>query len=351
MYNPTDFALVFSIASILLKYERFERCIVIPCKTEELLLKSPGSLPLHEIYNKFDYSDDDSEDYNDYFLETGQYLNQSENGEKIILVGIHPANKQEELIIKEFVYFNNEKIKFWFDDAKWPKKILKFIRSENNNIFINSELTTFGILMSLEMTNNKNWLQAEKAIRRLDLKNETAKRYVQAMLVNRTTGKNYQLQDDFDFYLFMSIVNEIISKAKNPMITELEESFVLMEKKTMRSKQKLTDQNPIFRKAKRLGRPVGSIMLGKVQSYLDIQQLLEYGLKKYPWLCIVSATITNRKYLFMESKIIPIADIMALYGDSNLDKIETLKLANVELLKYNPQRARNKKIDNKKPDH
>ena len=349
MYNPTDFALVFSIASILLKYERHERCIVIPCKTKELLLNSPASLPLHEIYNESEYSDDDSDDYNDYFLEAGQYLDQSE--EEIILVGIHPSNEEEELIIKEFVYFNHEKIKFWVDDAKWPEKLLKFVRSENNKIFIYNELTSFEILMNLKISNNKNWLQAEKAIRRLDLKNKTAKRYVRAMLVNRTTGKNYQLQSDFDFYLFMSIVNEIISKSKDPMITELEESFVLMESKTMRSKKKLSDQNPIFRKAKRLGRPVGSIMLGKVQSYLDIHQLLEYGLKKYPWLCIVSATIANRKYLFMESKIIPIAEIMALYGDVNLDKIETLKLANVELLKYNPRRVKNKKIDNKRPDH
>src|SRR5680860_253649 len=343
MYNPSDFANVFSVASILLKHEgiKNERCVAIPTKTKELLLNSPDALPLQEMYNDSKYNEEDDE-YNDYFIQTNNYLNNQNQEEKIILVGIHPNNEEEEVILKEFVYLNREKINLWIDDTKWPIKILEYVKSENNNLHIFPELTCYEILLNLKVANNKSWLRTEKAVLNLDLTNKIAKRYLRAISVNKTTGTNLQTKDDFDFYLFMSIVIEIISKIRNPFITALEESFGQMKTMTKRSKEKLTDKNPIFKKAKKLGRPVGSMMLGKVQSYLDINELLEYGLKKYPWLCIVSATINSQNYLFMESKMIPIGDIMSQYSDANPNKKETLKLASVELLKYRPQRLRRK---------
>lgn len=333
IYDAYNLSLLFPVASALLKYEAEDNCLILPMETKNLGDRD-SFLGIKKFIKRNGDFDDDYED-KDEFLDDIIYSQGKIGEDKFILLGIYPANEEETTTIVEFFDSNQDKIILWVDSHKWPSGLLKYLKGENKNIFISDEFSVLELMIEQDFVSESRWLRAEKAIQNTNLHNRLAARYIKAMVVSRTEGWNFNRAEDYGYYLFINIVNELINDEKNNIVSKLASSFKDMVLKTSLIKKQISDSHPIFLEAKNKGRPVGSFISNKnIVNYLDIDDIVSYGLKKYPWLCVVSLKLGNTKTIFAKSHKIPIKEIMALYRDVTLTTTETLKIINAELIKY-----------------
>jgi hypothetical protein len=314
LYNPSNFELIFSVASILSEYPN-EQCLVIPIKIKELL-KENSDVP----------------SFNEILVDQ----------EKILLLGLHPNNKEENLIVIDFFDHYRNSIYLWIDNHTWPPGILTYLEGENKKIFVSPDFSCLQILDILNYPVLKTWEKGERAMMNIDLRDKLAFRYIQAMLVNKSIGKNYNQQEYYEFSLFMSIIDEILSGKENSVISELQDSFLDMIAKTNQAKKKLSDNHPIFQQAKKRGRPVGCLMLKEIDNYLNISHLLNYGTKKFPWLCVLGFTLEGNRHIYAKSKKVLIKEILSSYENIKLDDNTILQIMNAEIVNF-PKRVKAKK--------
>jgi hypothetical protein len=332
LYDPFDFTLIFAMSSILWKHEN-EVCIVLPIETKNLL-----SFDLNKIFSMSAILDSENDD----FAISSFNLPPDDGQDKLIMLGVHAKNKEEEIILKQFAYDYGEQIMLWVDNNKWNPNLLKFLKQTCSNIIISDKSSCLEKLVNLGYPTYQKWLKADRALENIDLRNDMAKRYIQAMTVNRVIAKNYDNYKDYESRIFMKVVDEILDDEKDYEISSLADLFMDMIVKTTSMRNKFSSKHPIFQKAKKMGRPVGYLNLGKIKSHVDIRDILEFGLRKFPWLCILVCNLNGQKQMYAKSTKIPIRKILSDYKEIDLSHYERLKIMNTELVKY---KAKNQKLN------
>lgn len=332
LYDPFDFTLIFSMASILWEHES-EVCIVLPIETKNLL-----SFDLNKIFSKSAILDSENDD----FSISSFNLPPDDGEDKLIMLGVHAKNRQEEIILKQFAYDYGEQIILWVDNNEWNPSLLKFLKQTCSKIIISGESSCLEKLINLGYPVYKEWAVADKALENVDLRNDLAKRYIQAMTVNRVIAKNYDNYKDDESRIFMKVVDEILDEKEDYEISDLADLFIDMITKTTSMRKKFSSKHPIFQKAKKMGRPVGYLNLGNIKSHVDVSDILEFGLRKFPWLCVIVYNLNGTKQIYARSTKIPIRKILAGYKEIDLNHYETLKIMNTELLHY---KSKNQKLN------
>lgn len=321
-YNPNELELIFSVASLLLAKSHEEGIFFMPVATDKLIKSGPDQMNLFDL----DFEDEEDEEDEEFLTEasTGQE-------DKIILLNIYPNNKQEKIDIINFYDRYEKQIMLWLSNRPWDEEILNYFGKNNSKIVVNPEKNCGQILKQLGYPVPDFWLKAENAIINIDMRNHLASRYIRAMLVNKTIGVNSARQSDLELSLFVAAVNELITAQENEAITQLSELFLDMIKEANWAKKHFSVENPIFRQAKKMGRPVGYLALDEIDDYFNIEDVLNYGTKKFPWLCVIEFSLNGRSRLALGSQKLPIKQIMEDYSNLNLSTYEVMKLINAEL--------------------
>lgn len=322
LYDPENVNCLFSMASVLLKHER-EQKIIIPTETKSLLSPKLKEVLLETSIVKFDNTQLD--EFNDD-LRTCD--------DQIIILGLRPKNKKEAAIVAQFVSDYKRQIKLWIDDKNWQPDLYNYLRLDNQNIIATNESSCLSKLQKHGYPAPAIWLRIDKALQRNDLRNFVARRYIQAIAVNQVLVNNCFNDIDSQIQIFRLAIQEIIDKQLSYEISELADMFFDMKIKTEILKDNFSDTHPIFRKAKRLGCPVGYLYLKDMERSADIKSIVELGLKKYPWLCVVVYNIKDEKYIFVKSKYIPINELLSYYGELDISINSLLKLLNAEVVNY-----------------
>lgn len=342
LYNPENPELIFSIAVSLMKFkEKF--CFIIPQEIGFLADISPPLIKFVDTMRLL--SEEEAEDEADEQEQFMLSISQENENTKFILLGLHPRQKKDSEAIAYFIDKYEDRILLWVDNHEWPHDIWHFATKNSRQIFIDPEVSCLSILNTLDFPVPEDWLRSERAMINIDLRNDLAARYIKAMLVNKSAGKNYNMEDNYSFLMFVSAINEIITAEENPAISSFEGMFIDMISKTDKIKNELTDDHPIFKKAKQVGRPVGCAILEKpIPDYVNIEAVLDYGIQVFPWLCVIGFTFGDKYRLVFKSKKLPIYQIIESYGPIDLNFAGLLKLINNEIFRYQAKKFFSNKI-------
>lgn len=325
LFNSNHPELVFAIAAFMANLDKEhseEVCDFIPIKTSDL------SKSMSEIKAKLD---------KEIEIVWGEsYFDESENNNeaiKYVLFGIFPANESEDGIIASFFYDNKEQIMLWVDWHLWPKGLLSFIHT-SDRVLINKIKTCLELMMENGYEFPEIWLQAERAMITHDMTNDWAARYLRAFLVARAAGQNYFTENGSDFVIFFTFVSEILDDRENEELSKVEDEFMDMVQETDIMAESFTDDHPIFLEAKKIGRPVGCLLLDEVADYFNTDEILLEGLKKYPWLCVLRYKINDTIYLFFDSEKLNLKDLIETYQKYTKQEEEFFKILSAEVLRY-----------------
>ncbi len=322
-YNPQQPELIFSAAAITLSRDILYP-ISIPRTASEMHNAGPPLIVLKEYLSE-----------QEGYSELEEVLMEMENeDEEYIIIGIHPQKEGDEEILIKFLEKYENKIKLWVDNHKWPPGLIKYFYKSSAKVLIDSNRSCLELLDIAGCTIPKFWLKSERALTNADTRNPLAARYFNAMLVNQAIGRNNAQEEYYDNKFFEATVNEIISAKESKLISDLEKAYKDMKQKTEKIKLRLTDKNLIFKSAKSIGRPIGCLLLDNIDYYLNVEAIIDYGTKKFPWLCIVGFYYQGLYHIVFNSEIMPIKELVDGYRPAKLTIPETLAILQEEVLRY-----------------
>ena len=324
LYNSDHPELIFAIATFMLNLDekhKDEICDILPFKT----------INLNDDLSKYKIDLD-----NEIQIVTGEkYFDDPEDTDtkrvKYALFGIYPKNEEEIRTIASFFDDQAERIMLWLDWHSWPANLWSFL-NHSERFHVDEVQTCLEVMGKINYFVPPEWLEGESAIMSKNPKNKLAAKYWKKFLKAKSIGKNLSAENGSDYIFFSDSVNEIADGQENEIIGETEEAFDAMVMEMEDILKKFDDNNPIFAESKKIGRPVGCLILGEVQNCFNTDEVLNYGREKYPWLCILRYTINNIPYVYFDSEKIPIAEIASRYKNDTLKETELLKILNNELL-------------------
>lgn len=325
MYNPSSPELIFSVASLLSKLKKEfpdDPCYIIPM--DPMSLNEDAAAFMEEVSHELENMNDQ------VFFDYEKLVGKGE----LYLIGLHPEDAEEEKEIAFFFNNNQEQITLWVDNHHWPDNLLSFLNGRPEKVSIDESSTCLKILSKLGYPNCPEWEETEDAINRFDRRNPLARRYIKAMLVSQSTNRNYYSVGAYSFLTFASIVEEIIAKQENDGITTMQEIFTRMIKETNEIKHLFQSGYPLFKEADEMGRPIGVLLLDEENDYIDVKKILDYGLQKFPWLCIFRVAFAGQYNTYFASEIIPVDKILEDYGKFVDDGEGMFKIMHEEVKRF-----------------
>lgn len=253
------------------------------------------------------------------------------------LINVGPHHDQDMINILTFLEKHEEKIKLWIDTANdWLPNELKYVNQYRPVVVYRRDLSGLELLELLKYRSPLYWKRAEAALISLNIEalknNPLALRYLEASVVSRNIGDN--LQDNYQYFSFLASLDELIYNQADPDIDLLIDFFPKMIKGVAKAKNKISSKSIFFRSAKKAGRPVGYLNLGNIPSFINIEDILCYGQKNFPWLFIVRYQLDNKDHLLATSRILDIPHIIKSYSQDTKDHRTLLRLLNAEVIKY-----------------
>lgn len=227
---------------------------------------------------------------------------------KYALFGIYPA---DEVDAKEIAFFfdkNSDDIVGWFDNHLWPNNLLSFIYSQSKAVSIDNSSSFLKKLKAGGI--NHEWLEAEEAMANKNINHPLAGRYLKNFLLlkNNNDLDKTDYEAEANVFIFLhSAIFELVSGQENLGLTAGEVKFNNDLKFNSNLAENFSDKHPLFAEAKKRGRPVGCLVLNRVEDYFDAQAVIEKGLDKFPWLCILGYEISNKSYILFKSRYLPIS--------------------------------------------
>ncbi|MFZ4632107.1 MAG: hypothetical protein ACOYL8_02770 [Patescibacteria group bacterium] len=329
LFNAEHPAPVFAMAAFIMNLEeKYNNDIIdfIPIKARDLL---------RTLSDLVEIIDDDIDKLESTGEEDDSIEDEPDNEDyepvKYALFGIYPKTKADEKAIASFFYDNSERIMLWIDWHEWPENLASYVKLPEN-IFFNRIKTCLEVLSDEGYIFPQAWSKSEKAMLSHNLEDPLAARYWKAFLVSKSVGFNNFANKGADFLLFSSIIEELILNKENEIITNIEQSFDLMESEKEELVARISDDNPLFKEAKEIGRSVGYLFLEDVPEYFDARDILKRGTEKFPWLCVVRYLINGLEYVHFESEKFPVDEIMRSHEPLPSENENVLKIIKAELL-------------------
>lgn len=328
LYNPSCPELIFAAALITLDLQKKyfgELCCVLPMATEDLnkdekiiskKITSDLSLIMKESYEDFLESEDGNEE-----------------NDKYILLGIFPNTKEKEKNVVKFFEKNEKKIELWIDWHDWSENLAEFLQGQSNKIHLEKNLLAVEILQKNSYQITPGFIEAEKAIIGLDMRNNLANRYLKILYLSRSLGVNNNMISTCDYFAFISSIDELVTNKSNEGLNKMTTLFSQMLEEVDKIKYQFRDDIPEFQSAKEMGRSAGVIFLNEVSDFFFVEEILRLGLEKYPWLCVVGYMYGGAYKINFASAKIPISVIVEFYCLIVKSKEELFKIINEEIIR------------------
>lgn len=325
MYNPDHPELIYAATIVILGIQekhRGEPYCFIPLRANDLDKK------LQQITGKItkDLSDIMEEEYEDFFEPEG-------DNDKYFVLGIYPKTKEEEKKVVAFFEAHEKELCLWVDWHLWSENLAQYLTHQSDKILLDQSLTALQILEKNSYVVFPGALPAEKAMINMDMRNPLTNRYLKILYVGSSLGMNNDMIDSCRYFAFISSVDEMIVNEENIGLTKMVYLYNQMSSETSKFESEFTDDEPLFQKAKEMGRPVGCLFLGDVSHFFFVEAVLEYATKKYPWLCIVGFNYGGNYRLNFASEKLAITEIIENYCPYVNDKDALFKLLNEEVIR------------------
>jgi len=258
----------------------------------------------------------------------------------IYVLGIGASNKTEEEYLKIFAQRHKDEIALWVDTHHWSEELLAEIGGAKKVVKLHpvsclSRVKSLGYNIPPEWQGAENGMRMYAANPAILPENRQARRYGLILKVSQTTIQNRQrdyLKDDAYFSIYKQVVNEIFLAKSDALLDSLEDLGLLMTEEIAQAKERIMADSPYFLGAKKAGRPVGYLPWEEIEEYINLEEILEYGCKKYPWLFIIEYSCQGSWGLYLASENFGIKEFIAAYSQMAISKEEFLHLLNAEIV-------------------
>lgn len=258
--------------------------------------------------------------------------------EKIFLFNIYPKSPEEHSQLLNFYDENQKTISGWIDShfSEWDESALNYISEDPEIIKITQGRASLRSLKEMGFDFPDEWLDTYLAIRNQDIFNKEA---IRCLIISKATEIIFdnvfvEETEKANLYsdIFYSLAEEIITSIKNKKFNWMCKKYAAALEKTETLKTAFKTNKRLFKKAYTAGRPVGLLRLGRINPYVNIQEIMYHGKRKYPWLCIVTYEIQGRIFLRAESSKISIESILKKYEKAEDKQMELFSMFENELL-------------------
>ena len=324
LYDPGHPELIFAASVVLLNIgETYpdEAYCLIPIKAQDL--NKEESLITDQL----------AKDMAVVMKEDCSFMFTAEGVDHYVLLGIHPESQEDERKIYDFFEKKEKNLYLWVDGHVWPKNLSDVLQSQSEVIHLIPNVTCLEILEKNSYVVFPGAIAAEKATTKLDMRNPLACRYLKVFISGRSLGVNMNIPESCAYFAFISSVDEIVENKENTGLSMMVEAAYTMIEEADAVRENFVDDFPEFQKAKEMGRPVGCLLLGKVGEYFCVEEVLEYGIKKYPWLCVVGFFVDEIYLFHFASEKIPITEIVEAYSPDIQSREEFFRILNSEIVR------------------
>lgn len=228
------------------------------------------------------------------------------DSEEIYLLNIGPRRVADQLLVLAFLEEYDRKIILNIDNFPghiWHQAVSSYGKSAGINITLKGP-SSLEVLSQLGYQSPAAWKSSEaafnsnaQALRR----NASALRFGSAYFVSNITGRKPGLDPNYIKHFFRSAVDELLIGRKNNLIEYFSEAWPKVVSYSRAAKKSFSGDHPLFGRAKKAGRPIGYLGLGEIPEYADLEDIMEYGEKKFPWLSILNYSFQGKERILMSS--------------------------------------------------
>ena len=209
---------------------------------------------------------------------------------RFYLIDIGPGNDDEMALLASFSDKHDEEIVLWVDTRHdWLKGEIHYINYQREVLRWDRASTTLKLLGHFGYKSSAYWQEAEAALiageEKMVMAHPLAERYFKAYRVAKVMDIN--LWEDNTLYCFLAAVRELGERKTGYDINSLNRRFSIMIDNTAKLKNRMRNCPRLFPLSQKINRPVGYINIGRLSNLIDIDEILAYGQKKFPWLAVV----------------------------------------------------------------
>jgi hypothetical protein len=206
------------------------------------------------------------------------------------LLDVGPSHDRDLPELMSFWDKHESEIVLWVDTRHdWLPNELRYFNYRREVIKWNRTKTPLQLLMHSGYSSSAYWQEAEMALISGNLSkilaNPLAKRFSQASLAVRviddTSGEDRRIS------CLLTATDELVYQSNSSEIDDLNRHFVKIKQATMLAKRHFAAATKLFPQSFQNQRPVGHINLETLSDVIDVDDILSYGKKAFPWLCAV----------------------------------------------------------------
>jgi len=268
-------------------------------------------------------------------IEEGEEDLLSAEPEHLYILNIGPKPGQAADGFVQFAEEHRSEIVFWLDNHDWPAAGLSYGNRDRDMIKIHEG----SVLQLLEEAGHEIpdwWKEAEAAIiagSNYTAENEDAMRYVGALWMSLIINSNLQT-DDCLLNTFNHIIGEICSGHRSQEISRLLDLMPSMMQATQDAKLHMHGDFPVFKAAKDKNRPIGYLNLGEIKTYYDLDEIMSYGVARFPWLFVLYYKLEGQLCLKVESKMFDAKKSLSYYAKSINQRLDLMRYLCAEVVNY-----------------
>ena len=255
--------------------------------------------------------------------------------ESVYIINIRPTTIPEIKGAIEFINRHENQIDAWFDKQNWNQGLVEMINKKREIILLYEEPSPLNCLELIGYSIPKNWIRlANLMAHPTDWKNEHLTNYYwRAFKVSTlyTREETEPKAEDLGIF-FQEAAGELALNIPAPRIKKYAALYDLVVKNTKRAKTKISS-SPNFNGLSRTpDKQVGYGDLGEIDLNIDLDEVVEEGKRRFPWLCVLQYNNDGRQYTSVFSAKMKIRKLLEIKSNTfEMPKENALRMLQAEI--------------------
>lgn len=261
--------------------------------------------------------------------------NPPEDDEFAYIFNIRPTSITDIKITLEFVSRHEDNLEFWFDKQPWNSGLVKMINKKREIILLREKSSPLKCLELIGFPIPENWIRlADLMSHPVDWEKEHLTNYYWrahkvSTLYNREEVEPQEKDSEIFFY---EAAGELALNIPAPRVKKYADLYDLVVKNTKRAKARISS-GPNFNGLTRTpDKQVGYGDLGEIDLNIDLDEVVEEGKRRFPWLCVLQYSYDGRQYTSVFSDKMKVKKLLEIkHNTFEMEKENALRMLQAEI--------------------
>lgn len=258
-----------------------------------------------------------------------------ENDEDVYIFNIRPSTIPEIKSAIEFINQHENQIEAWFDKKNWNSGLVEMINKKREIVLLYEEPSPLNCLELIGYSIPKNWLHYANLMahptdwRKESLTNYYWRAFKVSTLYNREEAD--PKAEDLGIF-FHEAAAELALNIPAPRVKKYAALYNLVVKNTKRAKARIS-ASPTFHGLTRTpDKQVGYGDLGEIDLNIDLDEVVEEGKRRFPWLCVLQYAYDGHQYTSVFSAKMKIKKLLEIkHNTFEMPKENALRMLQAEI--------------------